>query len=92
MSEKMLGNPQSRLNRRYGFVFWLEEGLWTARAPAVSGAYGVGATAVEAKDDLIQALEALSEYLKKSDEKMKAAVCDLLVATWKTKKPGRRRK
>jgi hypothetical protein len=58
----------------------------------VSGAYGVGATAVEAKDDLIQALEALSEYLKKSDEKMKAAVCDLLVATWKTKKPGRRRK
>jgi uncharacterized protein with HEPN domain/predicted RNase H-like HicB family nuclease len=85
------GNPQSRLNRRYGFVFWLEEGLWTARAPAVSGAYGVGATAVEAKDDLIQALEALSEYLKKSGENVKAAVCDLLVATWKTKKPRRRR-
>ena len=62
------GNPQSRLNRRYGFVFWLEEGLWTAHAPAVSGAYGVGATAVEAKDDLVQALEVLSEYLKKSGE------------------------
>ena len=74
-----------RLNRRYGFVFWLEEGLWTARAPAVSGAYGVGATAVEAKDDLIQALEVLSECLKKSGEDEKAAVCDWLVKSWKTK-------
>jgi uncharacterized protein with HEPN domain/predicted RNase H-like HicB family nuclease len=83
------GNPQGRLNRRFAFVFWFEEGLWTARAPAVSGAYGVGATAVEAKDDLIQAFEALSEYLKKSGEKMKAAVCDLLVTAWK--KPRRRR-
>ena len=76
------GNPQSRLNRRYGFVFWFEEGLWTARAPAVSGAYGVGATAVEAKDDLIQALEVLSEYLKKSGENVKAAVCGRLVKAW----------
>jgi uncharacterized protein with HEPN domain/predicted RNase H-like HicB family nuclease len=85
------GNPQSRLNRRYGFVFWLEEGLWTARAPAVSGAYGVGATAAAAKDDLVEALEALSEYLERSGEKMKAAVCDLLVTAWKTKKPRPRR-
>ena len=86
------GNPQSRLNRRYGFVFGLEEGLWTARAPAVSGASGVGATAVEAKNDLIQALEVLSEYLKKSGENTKAAVCDLLVFAWKTSKPRPRRK
>ena len=84
------GNPQSRLNRRYGFAFWFEEGLWTARAPAVSGAYGIGVTALEAKDDLIQALGVLSEYLKKSGENVKAAVCDLLVTAWKTKKPRRR--
>ena len=86
------GNPERRLNRRCGFVFWFEEGLWTAHAPAVSGAYGIGATALEAKDDLVEALETLSEYLKKSGEKTKAAVCRLLVASWKTSKPRQRRK
>ena len=45
---------------------------------------GVGPTAAAAKDDLVEALEALSEYLKKSGENRKAAVCDRLVATWKT--------
>jgi uncharacterized protein with HEPN domain/predicted RNase H-like HicB family nuclease len=85
------GNPERRLNRKYGFVFWFEEGLWTAHAPAVPGAYGVGATALEAKDDLTQALGTLSEHLEKSGEKTKAAVCRLLVVTWKTKKPRPRR-
>lgn len=87
-----LGKPQSPFNHRYTFVFWFEDGLWTAKAPAVPGAYGIGVTAQEAKDDLIQALEALSEHLKKSDENMKAAVCDRLVATWNTAKPRPRRK
>jgi uncharacterized protein with HEPN domain/predicted RNase H-like HicB family nuclease len=87
-----LGKPQRPFNHRYTFVFWFEDGLWTAKAPAVPGAYGIGVTAQEAKDDLIQALEALSEHLKKSDENMKAAVCDRLVATWNTAKPRPRRK
>jgi predicted RNase H-like HicB family nuclease len=87
-----LNEPQSPFNHRYGFVFWFEDGLWTAKAPAVTGAYGIGVTALEAKDDLVQALETLSEHLKKSAENRKAAVCDRLVATWKTSKPTSRRK
>jgi Uncharacterized conserved protein len=87
-----LNKSQRPFNHRYGFVFWFEDGLWTAKAPAVPGAYGIGVTALEAKDNLIQALEVLSEHLKKSGENMKAAVCDRLVATWKTLKPRPRRK
>jgi len=64
--------------------------IWSAKAPSVRGVYGVGPTAEEAKDDLVEALEALSEHLKKSGENRKAAVCDRLVASWKTK--TRRRK
>jgi len=78
------GIPQSRLNRRYGFVFCLEEGLWTVAPRAVSGARRPARTAVGAKDDYLQALElCLSEYLKKSGGNVKAGpVCDLLVTAW----------
>ncbi len=82
--------PQAPYSHRYHFVFWLEDGIWSAKAPAVRGVYGVGPTAAAAKDDLVEALEALSEYLRKSGENRKAAVCDRLVASWKTK--TRRRK
>jgi uncharacterized protein with HEPN domain/predicted RNase H-like HicB family nuclease len=82
--------PQTPDSHRYHFVFWLEDGIWSAKAPSVRGVYGVGPTAASAKDDLVEALEALSEYLRKSGENGKAAVCDRLVASWKTK--TRRRK
>jgi uncharacterized protein with HEPN domain/predicted RNase H-like HicB family nuclease len=82
--------PQTPYSHRYHFVFWLEDEIWSAKAPSVRGVYGVGPTAEEAKDDLVEALEALSEHLKKSGENRKAAVCDRLVASWKTK--TRRRK
>jgi uncharacterized protein with HEPN domain/predicted RNase H-like HicB family nuclease len=84
--------PQAPYSHRYHFVFWLEDGIWSAKAPSVRGVYGVGPTAAAAKDDLVEALEALSEHLKKSGENRKAAVCDHLVATWKTSKPRPRRK
>ena len=82
--------PQTPYSHRYHFVFWLEDEIWSAKAPSVRSVYGVGPTAATAKDALVKALEALSEHLRKSGENRKAAVCDRLVASWKTK--TRRRK
>ncbi|MGA7744119.1 MAG: HepT-like ribonuclease domain-containing protein [Polyangia bacterium] len=82
--------PQKPFNHRYDFVFWLEDGLWTAKAPSVRGTYGIGVTALEAKDDLVEALELLSLHTRESGEPKTAALCDRLVASWKNK--TRRRK
>ena len=54
-------------------------------APPIQGVYGIGPTVTAAKDDLIEALKAMSEHLKKSGENRKAAVCNRLVKAWETK-------
>jgi uncharacterized protein with HEPN domain/predicted RNase H-like HicB family nuclease len=82
--------PQAPYSHRYHFVFWLEDGLWSAKAPTVRGVYGVGVTAEEAKRDLVEALKVMSEHLKSEGERRKAAACDRLVSAWKAK-PGRRK-
>jgi len=82
--------PQTPFSHRYHFVFWLEDEIWSAKAPTVRGGYGVGPTAEEAKRDLVEALKVMSEHLKSEGERRKAAACDRLVSAWKAK-PGRRK-
>jgi uncharacterized protein with HEPN domain/predicted RNase H-like HicB family nuclease len=79
-----IGNkPQTPYSHRYHFVFWLEDEIWSAKAPTVRGVYGVGPTAEKAKDSLVEALKLMSES---EGEGRKAAVCNRLVAAWKTGK------
>lgn len=77
--------PQTPYSHRYHFVFWLEDEIWSAKAPSVRGVYGVGPTAEKAKDDLVEALKAMAEYLAGKGEGRKAAVCGRLVKAWKTR-------
>ena len=84
--------PQTPYSHRYHFVFWLEDEIWSAKAPSVRGVYGVGPTAEEAKDDLLDALKSLSDHLEDVGERKKAAVCGRLAKAWKTSKPRQRRK
>jgi predicted RNase H-like HicB family nuclease len=74
--------------RMQDFVFWEEDGIWSAVAPPVQGVYGTGPTVTAAKDDLIEALKAMAEYLESVGEGKgkKAAECNRLVKAWKTKK------
>ena len=76
------GKPQTPYGHRYHFVFWLEDGIWSAKAPSVRGVYGVGPTAEKAKRDLVEALKTMAEYLKDEGESRKAAVCGRLVKAW----------
>ena len=55
---------------RYPVIAWKEEGMWTVHAPAVLGAYGVGKTPREAQEDLAEALETLTVYLREIGQKM----------------------
>ncbi len=71
--------------RMQDFVFWEEEGIWSAVAPSVQGVYGTGSTVTAAKDDLVEALKTMSEYLDSKGESRKAAVCGRLVKAWKTR-------
>jgi predicted RNase H-like HicB family nuclease len=68
------------------FVFWVEKGIWSAVAPSVQGVYGIGPTVTAAKDDLIEALKVMANYLKETGDGKKAADCGRLVKAWKTKK------
>jgi uncharacterized protein with HEPN domain/predicted RNase H-like HicB family nuclease len=77
--------PQTPYSHRYDFTFWLEDEIWSAKAPSVRGVYGVGPTAEEAKGDLVEALKAMSEHLEDMGESRKAAVCGRLVKAWKTR-------
>ena len=77
--------PQTPYSHRYHFVFWLEDGLWSAKTPTVRGVYGVGVTAEKAKRDMVEALQTMADYLKKTGENRKAAACNRLVKAWKTK-------
>ncbi len=77
--------PQTPYSHRYHFCFWLEDGLWSAKTPAIRGVYGVGVTAEKAKRDLVEALQTMADYLKKTGENRKAAACNRLVKAWKTK-------
>ena len=77
--------PQTPYSHRYHFCFWLEDGLWSAKTPTIRGVYGVGVTAEKAKRDLVEALQTMADYLKKTGESRKAAACNRLVKAWKTK-------
>jgi uncharacterized protein with HEPN domain/predicted RNase H-like HicB family nuclease len=77
--------PQTPYSHRYAFTLWLEDEIWTAKAPSVRGVYGVGPTAEEAKDRLVKALKAMSDHLEDVGESKKAAVCSRLVKAWKTR-------
>lgn len=72
--------------RMQDFVFWEEEGIWSAVAPPIQGVYGIGPTVTAAKDDLVEALKAMSDHLEDAGENKKAAVCARLVGAWKAKK------
>jgi len=72
--------------RMQDFVFWEEEGIWSAVAPPVQGVYGTGPTVTAAKDDLVEALKTMADYLESVGEGKKAAECGRLVAAWKTGK------
>jgi len=52
---------------KYDVVTWEEEGTWTAHAPAISGAYGLGATPEEAEEDLVEAANLLFEDMAKAN-------------------------
>ena len=78
--------PQAPYSHRYHFVFWLEDEIWSAKAPSVRGVYGVGPTAEEARDDLVEALKAMSDHLEDVGESKKAAVCGRLVKAWQRRK------
>lgn len=54
-------------------VIWEEDGVWTAHAPSVPGAYGLGSTPAEAKRDLTEALELMSDYLATVGEDLPSA-------------------
>jgi uncharacterized protein with HEPN domain/predicted RNase H-like HicB family nuclease len=73
--------------RMQDFVLWQEEGIWSAVAPPVQGVYGTGPTVTAARDDLVEALKVMAEYLESvgEGEGKKAAECDRLVKAWKTK-------
>jgi len=72
--------------RMQDFVFWEEEGIWSAVAPPVQGVFGTGPTVTAAKDDLVASLKVMASYLKSVGEGKKAAECDRLVRAWKIKK------
>ena len=63
----------------------MEDGLWSAKTPTIRGVYGVGVTAEKAKRDMVEALQTMADYLKKTGESRKAAACNRLVKAWKTK-------
>lgn len=46
----------------------LEEGMWTAHAPSVPGAYGLGPSSDAAEADLREALELLAEHLEEAGD------------------------
>jgi predicted RNase H-like HicB family nuclease len=93
LCRRLLGTwKATAATRMQDFVFWEEEGIWSAVAPSVQGVYGTGSTVTAARDDLIEALMTMSEYLTGKGESRKAAVCDRLVKAWKTSKPRQRRK
>ena len=73
--------------RMQDFVFWEEEGIWSAVAPSVQGVYGTGPTVTAAKDDLVEALKTMADYLEEigEGEGEKAADCNRLVKAWKNK-------
>ena len=78
--------------RMQDFVFWEEKGIWSAVAPSIQGVYGVGPTVTAAKDDLVEALKAMSDHLEDVGENKKAAVCGRLVGAWKAKKAKKAKK
>jgi Uncharacterized conserved protein len=72
--------------RMQDFVMWEEEGIWSAVAPPIQGVYGIGPTVTAARDDLVEALKAMADYLEETGEGKKAAVCGRLAKAWKAKK------
>ena len=54
--------------RTYDYVTWSEDGMWASHAPSVPGVYGLGDTALEAEEDLVEAMEAMSLYLSEVGE------------------------
>ena len=42
--------------------------MWTSHAPSVPGVYGLGDTAAEAEEDLVEAMELMFSYLDKVGE------------------------
>ena len=53
---------------RYDLIVWKDEGVWTAHSPSISGVYGVGTTAREAKADFAAAATEMLDYLDEIGE------------------------
>ncbi len=58
----------------YKYLAWKEGPAWTAHAPAIPGAYGVGRSRAEAVKDLGEMIELLGSYLHEVGEPMPKAV------------------
>lgn len=58
--------------KKYDFIAWQDEGIWTAHSPSVPGVYGVGDTRREAQDDLANAILELFAYLSDIGERAPA--------------------
>lgn len=56
--------------RRYDFIAWKDEGIWTVHAPSLPGVYGIGDTFAQAKADFLAAVELLSDHLDAIGEPM----------------------
>lgn len=50
------------MSTEYPYMAWKEGGVWTAHAPAIPGAYGLGATQREAASDLREAISLALAY------------------------------
>lgn len=57
------------MRKKYEFVAWKDEGVWTAHSPSVAGVYGLGSTMAAAQKDLADAIAELLDYLREIGER-----------------------
>lgn len=50
--------------RRYDYVAWKDEGVWSVHSPSVPGVYGLGATRRAAEADFAESLAEMLAYLE----------------------------
>jgi predicted RNase H-like HicB family nuclease len=61
------------MERKYDYIAWEEEGLWTAHSPSIPGVYGIGATRSKAAQSLFDGVDDLLDYLTEIGETLPPA-------------------